>query len=170
MSCKVIFMLMILAGIVESGFCQTNGYADIDQLYADFVIALKSDNDDKLKAFSVRISPDESTGEYMKKIGFSYRGIPDKLETQKVPYSQLAEGYFRDFLKFRERLKSQHKLSTLKYLGRDNKRIGFLTETFNISVSESYINLISGESTMSVKIGEMLKINNCWKVFTRPVL
>lgn len=146
------------------------GYSDLDKLYADFVVKLKDPNPEQLKAYCYAITPDQHTVDYMKENAFSYRGIPEELEKQKLQPSYIGDVYYKAVLAFKEKLQRRQQLNDLQYIGREQEGEQLYNEKLQIYVTETFILMESKGDTISCKLGEMFKIDGAWKSFTSPKL
>ena len=144
-------------------FARPDGYGDLDALCRDFVEVLKSSDNAELLEFCKKISPDEETASFMRKIKFSYRGFPDKYAGGSI----VVDTNYKILYEFREKLKNRGLLDQLTFDKRPNRE-GMLMETFNVMASETQIILKSGDESIEGKLGEMLKVDGSWKVFTKP--
>ena len=88
---SAITLTLLSLGSCKSG---SKGYSDLDVLYADFVTSLKA-GDNALKQYCFRITPDAGTIRYMKKKGFSYRGLPEGLEERGLDVRPSQHGRVR---------------------------------------------------------------------------
>ena len=161
-----LFSLIVLAG------CKTtsDGYANLDELYADFVTVIKANDTNSIKQYCYKITPDAGTVAFMKDKHFAYRGIPTELEKQKIEVAAIGEQYFKQVAWFREKLVQEGQLANLKYVGREHEGEEMFAKELDIPVTETFIILTSGNDTIRCKLGEMLKVNGVWKSFTEPKL
>ncbi|GAA4113363.1 hypothetical protein GCM10022393_12300 [Aquimarina addita] len=166
---KFKFLLLIVTLSLISCNSQ-DGYADLDVLYADFVVSLKDANTENLKSYCYSITPDQKTVDYMKKNNFSYRGIPEELEKRNIKPSYIGDKYYESVLAFKEKLIRKKQLNDLKYIGREREGEELYDERLKIYVTETFILMESGGDTIRCKLGEMFKINEQWKSFTSPKL
>lgn len=165
------FKFFLLLGSILLISCDSKkGYSDLDKLYADFVVYLKDSNTENLKNYCYEITPDQETIDYMKKNNFSYRGIPEELENNKIEPSYIGDKYYEYVVAFKEKLISNNQLNNLKYIGRERKGEELYNEKLNIYVTETFILMESDGDTIRCKLGEMFKVNDKWKSFTSPKL
>jgi hypothetical protein len=146
------------------------GYSDLDQLYSDFVVMLKQDDEQKLKDYCFAITPDSSTVAWMKQHRFSYRGIPDELEAKGFSVTAIGEHYYKRVLPFKEKLQRRGQLDSLEYLGREQEGDEVFNKELDIRGTETFIIMRSGSDTIRCKLGEMFRVNGKWKSFTDPKL
>ena len=81
-----IIKAFILSSIVLLVACsKSQGYDNIEELYKESLIALKSKDKAKIENFVTKLFPDNSSASYMKENNCVYRGYPKGLE--KYPYA-----------------------------------------------------------------------------------
>ncbi|WP_018343684.1 hypothetical protein [Cytophaga aurantiaca] len=150
--------------------CETKqqGYSDLDLLYSDFVKVLKSNNEDDLKQYCYKITPDVGTIDYMKKNNFSYRGLLEQINNSKDSIDKKQEIYFQQISQYKQNLILTHQLNDLTYIGREREDEEMLYKDLNIMITETFIKMRSGNDTIQFKLGEMLRIDGVWKTFTEP--
>lgn len=165
---KIKFLLLITVLLVSCN--SQKGYSDLDKLYSDFVVYLKDSNLESLKNYCYKITPDQSTFNYMKKNKFSYRGLPEDFEKRNVKPSYLGDLYYESVFAFKERLIHKNKLDHLKYIGRENQEEELYDKKLKIYATETFILMESEGDTIRCKLGELFKINGKWKSFTYPKL
>lgn len=164
-----LFTPMVVA-FLFLGCNSQKGYSNLDNLYSDFVTSLKDTNEDNLKNYCYKITPDQSTVTYMKKNNFSYRGVPDELEKRKLKPSFIGDNYFEAVKNFKQDLIRKKQLENLKYIGREHDGEELYDEKLGIYATETFILLESNGDTIRCKLGEMFRINGKWKSFTSPKL
>jgi hypothetical protein len=160
---------LAVATFMSCGDSKSEGYENLDLLYKDFVVNLKS-SEQNLKDYCIKITPDNGTVAFMKKNKFSYRGIPEELEKQKLDVSIIGEKYYERVLRFKESLKEENRLENLQYIGREREGEELYNKELGIYATETFILLQSGSDTISCKLGEMFKVDGKWKSFTEPKL
>jgi len=163
-------LLLLFITISLTSCSSQNGYSDLDKLYSDFVVYLQDSSIENLKDYCYAITPDQGTVDYMKKNGFSYRGIPDELEKRKIEPSYIGDKYYESVLAFKEKLIREKQLTGLKYIGRERDGEELYDERLKIYATETFILMESKGDTIRCKLGEMFKINDKWKSFTSPKL
>ncbi|MBL0335944.1 MAG: hypothetical protein IPP73_11775 [Chitinophagaceae bacterium] len=164
-----IFSILFIIIIFSSCSSKSKGYSDLDKLYSDFVVCLKS-TPERLKKYCEDISPDKGTVAYMKKHKFSYRGIPEELEKRKLSVSFISDEYYKRVANFKEDLIASRKLDDLTYIGREEPGEELFDKELGIYATETFILLKSNNDTIECKLGEMFKIDGKWKSFTEPKL
>lgn len=167
---KTLFIfLMLNLAFLTSCKSQSQGYSNLDSLYADFVINLKC-SDENLKQYCYKITPDAGTIIFMEKNNFSYRGIPEGLKKQNVDVKVIGDRYYEMVLGFKQSLIEKKQLENLKYIGREEQGEELFNKQLGIYVTETFILLKSENDTIRCKLGEMFKIDGKWKSFTSPKL
>jgi hypothetical protein len=162
-------VFLAVATFMSCGESKSEGYEDLDVLYKDFVINLKS-SEANLKDYCMKITPDKGTVAFMKKNKFSYRGIPEELERQKLAVSIIGEKYYERVLSFKENLKRNNHLENLQYIGREREGEELYNKDLGIYATETFILMRSNSDTIRCKLGEMFKVGGKWKSFTEPKL
>lgn len=162
-------MVLAVAIFMSCGEGKSEGYENLDVLYKDFVVNLKS-SEKNLKEYCMKITPDKGTVAFMKKNKFSYRGIPEELEKQKLDVSIIGEKYYERVLNFKEDLKAENRLETLQYIGREREGEELYNKELGIYATETFILMRSNTDTIRCKLGEMFKVDGKWKSFTEPKL
>lgn len=160
------FLVLIVFVFISWQKNQCNGYDDINKLCKNFVIKLKSSNKE-LEEYCYDINPDSCSVEYMKKLNYSYRGIPDGLIKHNIDVNLLGKDYYEKILKFKQELIIDKKLDDLEFIRRSSGEI-FARLPRNIEATSGRIWMKSGNDTIHFNLGEMLKINGKWKTFTEP--
>ncbi|MCK0132335.1 hypothetical protein MWU59_12560 [Flavobacteriaceae bacterium F08102] len=147
-----------------------DGYNDINQLFKDFPVRLKSNHWEDLEGYVARIVPDQKTFDYMKENNFSYRGIPES--TSKTPFlaEYIKTFYLANLLRFRVSLEKKNQLKDLKFVKVEHKGTEMYHKELGIEATETFIKLSSGNEMIRCKLGEMFKINGTWRSFTEPKL
>ncbi len=102
------------------------GYDNLDDLFKNFVLALKSKNDDELMKFAKDIVFDEYTSEFFNRISYRYRGFPFKMSNNDVAINKASEKYYRSLKEIRDILISSNELESLVYKGLQKKKLWFL--------------------------------------------
>lgn len=171
MKTKSNFLILLLLSSVFLMGCngQSQGYGDLDLLYADFVKYLKS-SDENLKQYCHKITPGAGTVAWMEKNNFSYRGIPEELKKQNVEVKVIGDKYYEMVSGFKQRLTESRQLESLTYVGREEPGEELFNKELNIYATETFIILKSGNDTIRCKLGEMFKVDGKWKSFTSPKL
>ncbi|WP_157972990.1 hypothetical protein [Aureibaculum luteum] len=162
------FLLLISFSLL--GCNSQSGYSDLDELYSDFVVFLKDADENNLKAYCNKITPDQGTVDYMKNNNFSYRGIPEELEKQNIKPSLIGEEFFKSVAYFKQKLIRNNQLENLIYIGREQEGEELYNEKLKIYVTETFIIMESNGKKIKCKLGEMFRIDGKWKSFTSPKL
>ncbi|SKC42640.1 WG repeat-containing protein [Ohtaekwangia koreensis] len=139
------------------------GFTTLNDLYSGLVEALKADNDTILTDFCAKIIFDQGTCEYMRRVNFSYRGVPRQITAEgKYSIKTAVETYAEHLRHFREQLRKSNELQSLRFVSTegnyDQKPLG--TESIGI--------LSTNKQKYTFKIGELLYLDNFWKAFTFP--
>ena len=165
---KSIFLAIFFFIALQSQAQQKSGYTDLRVVYQDLIKTFKLTDDATLQNFCYRLAPDEETLAYMRKHNLNYKGIPDQLDKQHLQISAMGDRFFPALKRVRERLKREGLLDSLA-IDQDI----FKTKTFNINGvliegTETYLTMKSGNKQIFYLMGEMIKINGKWSLFTRP--
>ena len=147
---------------------ELNGFEDVEVLFNEFVIALKSDDNKIIQEFCNRISVDSQTVDMMLRLDLDYRGIPQKLLAEKKLVDVLSADYYSRMIAYKERLKKNEELSSLINIGPERLGYGVFNERYDIPATEIYFIMKSDKMEHRVKLGELIKINGVWKSFTYP--
>jgi hypothetical protein len=146
-----------------------SGFTTLDDLFNGFVKALKSDNDTVLIAFCRQVMFDEGTGEFMKRLGTSYRGFPEKYGKEGRTIEQAVMYYARYIGRFRDELRRGNRLASLRYVGMENDHVGHMGEDESaVLFTETPGILSAGEQMYEFKLGELIYLDGYWKSFTEP--
>lgn len=171
MKLKSTYLLLLILNFTILPTCssQSYGYSNLDSLYTDFVHFLKS-GDEELKAFCYKINPDSGTVKFMEKHKISYEGIPNEMKRRGMPINALGDRYFQIAKAFKESLTGRNLLENLKYTGRSELSEDLINKQLEIYMTETLIILDSGNITIKCQLGEMMKMDGKWKVFSDPKL
>lgn len=171
MSLKSRYLFLLIMNFTILPICrsQSFGYSNLDSLYADFVHNLKSGDKD-LKAYCYKINPDSGTVKFMEKHNLSYEGIPNEMKKRGMPVNILGDRYFQMAKDFKESLTARNLLENLKYTGRVEQGEEEINKQLGIYMTETLIILDSGNITIKCNLGEMMKMDGKWKVFSDPKL
>lgn len=150
---------------------QQKGYTDLDKLYRDFPVILKSDKWADIENYCSKILPDEGTLKYMAEKNFSYRGLPEAKEKMPLVLDYARVSYMAMVARFRASLENADQLKDLTFVKVEQEGTEMVNKDLGIEATETFIILKSGDSReMRCKLGEMFKINGYWKSFTEPKL
>lgn len=145
------------------------GYDQIQLLFEKYAEALKSEDDSVLMKFTKAVTPDAYSIEFLKRVSFGYRGIPDQLGQQSITLEQIVENNFRRFSNFRRKLKRRGHLKGLQFIKVD--RPSYIYHDFGrykFLVNETYGVYMSGDKQYRYKLGELINVDGYWKSFTEP--
>ena len=145
-----------------------NGYGDVEVLFSEFVAALKSDDDEVIREFADMIAIDTQTVLMMMRLDLNYRGVPNDIFKRKMLITDFTVDYFSRMIKYRDRLKNDGELASLKNLGPQNLGYGVFSKRYDIPATEVSFTMKSDKRSHDVKLGELIRINGVWKVFTYP--
>jgi len=166
-------LLSFLLLLVLSLSCSSpnkDGYTDINELFRAFPEKLKSNDWNELENYIAKIVPDQETFAYMKKVNFSYRGLPEATAKTNFLAEYLRTFYLNNVLRFRVSLEKNDQLKDLKFVKVEREGSEMYDENLGIEATETFIILASGDKTIRCKLGEMFKINGTWRSFTEPKL
>lgn len=168
---------LILCLFLQS--CTTSdGYTNIEELYKESLIALKSNDEDKIKIFVTKLFPDKATLNYMKKNGISYRGLPHGLDERPELLDEGIEKYTLKLKEYADDLQQKGILQDLEFVQFDRSLLpeepleSSDTKNMDVLFNEPFGEFISpstGEKAR-YKLGELIRIDGKWKVFTSPKL
>jgi len=167
-SIKSIILIIFLFVGFSSNAQEKRTYPNLKAVYQDMIKTFKLMNDTALQSFCYRLAPDEQTLAYMRTHNLNYRGIPEQLDKQHYQISAIGDTYFPALKRVRDRLMRSDLLSLL-VVDQDI----FKTKTINVNgvvIEGTDTDLImkSGNKQIFYIMGEMVKINGKWSLFTRP--
>lgn len=148
------------------------GYSSLQTLAEAFAAAILNPHDSALMQFSEKVSPSAYTIDYMERLGFSYRGIPEDMQRHAARPEDFAESMFKD-LKRMQWFSASHSMELVRCYF-EEPTVVQMQFPGNIKFNESVVILemksAKGETEkLRFKIGELLLIDGCWISFTRPV-
>lgn len=146
-----------------SEYFHIDGFESIDSIYKDFVIALKTQDDNEILKFCKKIYFDSISNDYFLKYGIHYRDYPTK------DYSKInndIKEYCQRLIVLKNNLLKREQLDELKFIDIENKNPIVYCSLHGIEFSETA--MISNINGYFFKLGEMMKINGKWKIVTEP--
>lgn len=170
---KYFFCLLAFFALVS---CKekSSGYADMDELYKESMVALQTKDLDKIKEYVDKVLPDDGTIAAMKKMDFHYRGLPEELKEQPDGLKLWRENFAKRLYNLSAELEMRGILKDLKFIGYDEdykpEDIGQGMEKTDVLFAEPFGQFGCPQDTIEYKIGELLKINGVWKSFTEAKL
>jgi hypothetical protein len=169
---KILSILLIASLFIFGGFSpdKREGYTDLNQLFRDFPVVLKSGNWKEIENYCFKLLPDEATLSYMRKSKFSYHGLPGDLEKFPLILDYNRAMFLSHVAQFRYDLERRNKLQDLTFVRIVNEETMMMNEPLGIEFTETYIILKSGDTEIRCQLGEILKINGVWKSFAFPKL
>lgn len=144
------------------------GYEQLDDLYQGFVTALKSKDETIMRKFCQDISPDSLSLTFMIMNDVEYRGIPNELAAKGYAIDTLSKIYYNFLEGYQTKLENLGALADLTLIGPEFDQTEVFNEEHEILATETFIKLRSGTNERRAKLGELLRIDGVWKVFTNP--
>jgi hypothetical protein len=171
---KQIMFICVL--VLPIGCTTSRGYDTIEELYQASFMAIKSKDKKLIADFVSAMLPDKNTARYMEKNNCVYRGFPKGLKEFPTAIDSsivlTTQYYFNLALSLEDRYGS---LDNLQFIGFEEE---LLPEPLNESQCKCQDVLFEepwglfvfqhNNDTIRFKIGEVLKVNGKWKVFTTP--
>lgn len=148
------------------------GYSSLQTLAEAFAAAILNPHDSALMQFAEKVSPTAYTIDYMERLGFNYRGIPDDMQRHAARPEDFSEAMFKD-LKRMQWFSNSHNMEMVRCYF-EEPTVVQMQFPGNIKFNESVV-ILEMKSTegktekLRFKIGELLLIDGCWISFTRPV-
>jgi hypothetical protein len=150
---------------------KAKGYKTIEELYQQFVIALKAKDDSVLYEFCEKLIPDEYSTEFMRRIHISYKNFPDRLNKNELTLKSILEDTYQTLLYVKKRLKKRNDLEDIEFVGFEKNQMGYdHLDGYTTLVTEAYGILKSGKKIYEYKLGELINIDGYWKSFTSPCI
>lgn len=151
------------------------GYKSLDALFKDFVLVLRTEDDNQLRTFCKAITADHYSAEFMKRIGLDYKGFPSRVSEQDLTFSKLAQHFFDEIRIFRGKLKSKGQLTTFSYVGPTYYKNGApysfgFNRKFPTMATQEMVRFQTGQGLIEINLGEMIYIDGYWKSFKRAKL
>lgn len=143
-------------------------YPDLKAVYQDMIKTFKLMDDTALQQFCYRLAPDEQTLTFMRAHNLNYKGIPEQLDKQHFQINAIGDNFFRGLKRVRDRLNREGFLNLLLL---DQETFNAKKITVNgvvIEGTETDVIMRSGNRQIFYLMGEMVKINGKWSLFTRP--
>lgn len=156
----------LVENVLES--TAANGYKSLVELYRQFVIALKSKNEDLLIEFSKKICVDSYTQILFERIGFNYRGFPYQMKAKDITIEMVQNSYYKMILQFRDKLIRNNEIESLTFVKLENDRLGYFEQKHQILGTEKRGVLKTNSNTYEYKLGELMYLDGFWKSFTEP--
>jgi hypothetical protein len=164
------YFLVLSACFFIACSSEPKGFEQVEDLYRAGVTALKSKNQASLTAFVAQITPNEATATYMSQHRCNYRGFPKALANKPDILPEMRIKLAESLYQYALRLDRQGKLSDLTFVKmRYNYPLegNAILECPDILFTEDFALCVSKKDTIEFSFGELLKINQEWKSFTR---
>ena len=118
--------------------------------------------------FCVLLAPDEATLKYMRQNEISYRGIPNEFDKTIQSVSSISDKFYQKLLKLRKDFKQMGYLTDLKRdsTGIIKTRIIQVKPGIQVEGTEDDMILKTDNTVLKYHLGEMLKVNGKWSLFT----
>lgn len=143
-------------------------YSNLTTVYQDIINVLKSKDDEKLKELSYRLAPDQHTITFMRKHNLNYKGIPENMDKRNLPISAIGDVYYPKLKRLRDRFNTDNFLENLSCDQKEFKTESFTINGVVIEGTETHVVFKAGNKKIFYLMGEMVKINGKWSLFTRP--
>jgi hypothetical protein len=141
------------------------GYKNLNALFEGFAKALKSENDSLILEFCRDVVFDAYSQELFLRIGYQYRGFPDKL-LERYTIEDVVKEYYKGVHRFYQRLKDRGQLQTLTFIGFDRPGFGFFDRSRSLMGTEQWGIFKTQDRNSRVKLGELIEVDGYWKTFT----
>ncbi len=169
-----IFIITLVACLSTGCNTSSKGYATVEDMYEAALTALRSQDRDQVEAFAEAILPDKGSAAYMEKNNCTYRGFPIGLKEEPHAIEDAIVRTTEDYLSLAQSLEATYgSLNDMQFVGFKRKlnpeplneskcrcREILYEEPWGIFVFRNR------NDTVSLKIGELLKVNGKWKTFT----
>lgn len=170
---KNIIYLFIIFIFLTACNNKKHGYDDIEELYRESLIALKSKDMDKVNEFIKRLFPDRNSAYYMMENNCSYRGYPEGLKQYPYAVDSAIVIYTKVFYNYALSIERKGSLNDLEFIGfesplslepLDERRCKcqdvLFDSPFALFVSKK------NNDTIIYSFGELLRVDGKWKSFT----
>lgn len=144
------------------GLSKADGYNDLQLLCKDFINSINSGNKEQLCEFLDKILVDSLTNEFFKRYSINYRNIPTSCKI----ISETRKRYISEALFLQNSLKKIESKDSIQFKIVENIKTEVFDPRYNIEIADVYIMTNIGNGLL--KLGEMLKVNGNWIVFTLP--
>lgn len=168
------FLLCCILTFVLGCNKESQGYDTIEALNEGAINAIKSKNKEQITDFVTKMLPDKNSAVYMKNNDCIYRGFPEELKEFPNAYDSAIVIFTERYLQLSFSLEKQYgSLDNLHFIGYERE---LSPEPLNemkckcqdVLFEEPMAIWVFKNSNDSIKfkVGEVLKVNNKWKVFS----
>lgn len=143
---------------------------NLNSVYDEIVRVFKTNDDAQLRQLCYGLAPDEATFDYMEKNGLQYPGLPSDKNERKLLNKQIGDKYFPALQRVRDDMRSDGLLAGLQHkpTGAYPTEKAKTKDGLEAEGTETGIMLVSGDKKIRYPIGEMVKLNGKWYLFTMP--
>ncbi len=144
---------------------QARGYREVEMLFKGFEKVVRADNDSVLLEFCRDVVYDAYSQEFFLRIGYQYRGFPNKMIQKNITIDDAVKEYYKTVARFHQRLKSSGDLDTFEFIELKNPGFEYI-EPEGLRATETWGAYKIKDRTMEIKIGELFEVDGYWKTFT----
>jgi hypothetical protein len=142
------------------------GYKDLDLLFEGFANAIKADSDSVLREFCRDVVYDAYSQEFFQRIGFQYRGFPNKMIEHNYTVEDAAREYYKKVDKFYRRLKESGQLDSFEFVELKTPGFDYFDLSKGLRATETWGIYKTKARTFEIKLGELIDTDGYWKSFT----
>jgi hypothetical protein len=142
------------------------GYKDLNALFEGFAKAIRADSDSVLREFCRDVVYDAYSQEFFQRIGFQYRGFPNKMIEHNYTVEDAAKEYYKKVQTFYRRLKDSGQLDSFEFVELKTPGFDYFDLSKRLRATETWGIYKTKARTFDIKLGELIDTDGYWKSFT----
>lgn len=160
---KIIYIFLLAILFSCSG--SKNGYESIDDVFTAFADAINSSGNLEMEEFTQNLFPDKPTIEFMLEHKIYYRGLTPSIDINTIEFDKALSKAKRDLLDVKSRFNNGIEKELIYNSNNQNYKTDKHKE---MEFFEGNIVFETENKEISYLLGELIKVNNKWVMFTRP--
>lgn len=164
------YLLLVAFYIFTSCNSNERSFADLNAVYDEMVRVFKTNDDTQLKEFCYSLAPTKETFDYMDKNGLQYPDLPSDPNERKQLNKKIGDNFFPKLRRVRDRLRDEGLLADLEHkpAGPYDTEKAKTKDGLEAEGTETDVILAAGNKKIRYPMGEMVKLNGKWYLFSVP--